>query len=405
MSRTHQEIGVQQKLFFSDVSSAGSPFFMPHGAHIYNKLQELLRTAYQKSGYQEVITPNIAHVDLWKRSGHYDKYRQNMFLFNISEGETSQQFGLKGMNCPFHCVMFNRFGSMSYRQLPLRLADFGALHRNELSGALVGLTRVRRFAQDDAHIFCRREDLQSEIESVLQFMFGLYDLFNFTDVSLELSTRPAQYIGELTVWNKAESILETVLENSGKKWSLNPADGAFYGPKIDVKLKDSLGRSHQCGTIQLDFNLPERFDLKYQDEHEELQRPVMIHRAVLGSFERFIAILAEHVDGRWPFWLSPRQIEVVPLTPAQAGYAQDLTSFLTAFGFRASCDSTDRHFKKKIRDAERLCTNHILVVGAKEAESNGVNLRAGGEQKYYKWDEYCMLIKELGNACSFIHQN
>nr|QBK87987.1 MAG: threonyl-tRNA synthetase [Marseillevirus LCMAC202] len=391
MSLTHQEIGLQQKLFFSDPSSAGSPFFLPHGAHIYNKLRELLRKEYKKRGYQEVISPNIAHVDLWKKSGHYDKYKENMFLFNI--GEDNQEFGLKGMNCPLHCIMFNRF-NVSYRDLPMRLADFGALHRNELSGALTGLTRVRRFAQDDAHIFCKREDLSTEIQEVLSFMDWFYRLFDF-DFELELSTRPENYIGEIEIWNEAETILKRELNIFGKLWQLNSGDGAFYGPKIDVKIKDSLGRSHQCATIQLDFNLPERFELEYQDKDDTKKRPIMIHRAILGSFERFIAILTEHTQGVWPMWLAPRQIAVVPITTKNLAYAKTILQDLREKGYHVELDTTDKHFKTKIRDAEQLQVCHILVVGDKEERSSGVNLRNNGQQRYYSYADYTTRLRSI----------
>ncbi len=359
---------------------------MPHGTIIYNKLQDLLRKEYRERGYKEVITPNIAHSDLWKKSGHYDKYRENMFLFKIDDSDGAQEFGLKGMNCPLHCVMFDRF-NVSYRELPLRLADFGALHRNELSGALTGLTRVRRFCQDDAHIFCKREDLSSEIQNVLEFMTSFYELFGF-EFELELSTRPDEYIGHIDVWDSAEQILQEELERTNKRWVLNPGDGAFYGPKIDVKIKDSLDRFHQCATIQLDFNLPERFELVYQDEHEQRVRPIMIHRAILGSFERFIAILAEHVQGKWPFWLSPRQIALVPISSDNFEYAQRLHENLKSAGYHVELDLSDKHFKTKIRDAEQVSFNHILVVGNKEQESDGVNLRADGKQAYYSYENY-----------------
>ena len=288
--------------------------------------------------------------------------------------------------------MFNRF-NISHHELPLRLADFGALHRNELSGALTGLTRVRRFCQDDAHIFCKRQDLSAEIQNVLEFMTSFYGLFEF-EFELELSTRPEEYIGELDIWDTAEQILQEELERSGKKWSLNSGDGAFYGPKIDVKIKDSLERSHQCATIQLDFNLPERFKLEYQDEHDQRVRPIMIHRAILGSFERFIAILSEHVQGKWPFWLSPRQIAIVPISSDNFGYAQELYDNLK-FDYHVEIDLTGKHFKNKIRDAEQLNFNHILVVGKKEQQADGVNLRTENKQQYYSFGKYLEYIKDL----------
>ena len=308
-----------------------------------------------------------------------------MFLFNVSE-DPAQEFGIKGMNCPLHCVMFDRF-NVSYKDLPLRLADFGALHRNEPSGSLTGLTRVRKFSQDDAHIFCSAEQLSGEIQDVLEFMGWFYGLFDF-QFELELSTRPEKYIGDLGIWDKAEQVLRDELNRSGKKWAVDPGDGAFYGPKIDVKIKDSLGRAHQCATIQLDFNLPERFELEYQNEFDDRVRPIMIHRAILGSFERFIAILTEHTQGKWPFWLSPRQIAIVPITSKNLSYAQELEKDLRMRGYTVELDTSDKHFKVKIRDAEKLHTNHLLVVGGKEESSRGVNLRAGGKQQFCPYGYY-----------------
>merc|ERR1712168_28240 len=308
--RDHRKIGAQQDLFFFHELSPGSCFFQPKGAHIYNKLQSFIKEEYWKRGFQEVISPNIYNAKLWMTSGHWDHYADCMFRFDIEK----EPFGLKPMNCPGHCIMFDQ-KARSYRELPLRMADFGVLHRNELSGALTGLTRVRRFQQDDAHIFCTPDQIKSEMAGALNFLKHVYQIFGFT-YQLRLSTRPEKFLGDIKVWDMAEKGLQESLDSMDIPWKLNPGDGAFYGPKIDITIKDALRRSIQCATIQLDFNLPERFNLLYSSgEGDEKVRPVMIHRAILGSVERMIAILIEHTAGKWPFWLSPRQAAIVPVDP------------------------------------------------------------------------------------------
>ena len=379
----HKTIGNDLKLFIFDDISPGSCFFLPHGAIIYNNLMDYLRKKYHQLGYKEVITPNLYNKKLWQISGHWDKYQENMFLINnkniindccqnqdLDQDQDQNEFSLKPMNCPGHCMMFKHL-IVSYRDLPIRWADFGVLHRNELSGALRGLTRVRRFQQDDAHIFCTLDQVDLEIANFLSFLKEIYDQFNF-EFEVELSTRPEKYIGELENWNKAEDILENNIKLFDN-WNINHGDGAFYGPKIDVKVKDSLKREHQCGTIQLDFNLPERFDLKYSTADEGYQRPVLIHRAILGSVERFIAILLEHTNGRLPFWLSPRQICIVPVANKYLEYGNKIKSEFSQYHIEVD-DSTET-FNKKIRNAEKLKFNYILVVGEKEEESNVVNVR------------------------------
>lgn len=290
--RDHRKIGREQDLFFFHDSSPGSCFFQPKGAHIYNTLQNILRNEYSKRGFQEVITPNIFKTDLWKTSGHWDHYAENIYSIQADK----DQFALKPMNCPSHCLIFAH-KIRSYRELPIRYADFGVLHRDEPSGGLTGLTRVRRFQQDDAHIFCSTEQIQSEIDSSLEFLSHVYGIFGFK-FNLVLSTRPDSYLGDLDVWQQAETALENSLNKFGKPWRLNPRDGAFYGPKIDITITDALKRAHQCGTIQLDFMLPQRFQLTYDAEGDVKCTPVIIHRALLGSLERFIAILIEHFKGK-----------------------------------------------------------------------------------------------------------
>lgn len=294
-----------------------------------------------------------------------------MFAFQAGK----DAYALKPMNCPGHCLMFDH-GIRSWRELPIRMADFGVLHRNESEAALTGLTRVRRFQQDDAHIFCTSEQIRDEIDSCLDFLMHVYKTFGFS-IKLVLSTRPEKYMGDLELWNQAERDLEAALNKCGRPWSLNPGDGAFYGPKIDVTITDALQRAHQCGTIQLDFQLPIRFDLTYMTESLEKKRPVIIHRAILGSVERQIAILAENYAGKWPFWLSPRQIMVVPVDPKFNDYALGLQERLFAEGYQTEADTTSGlSFNKRIRNAQVAQFNFILVVGEKEQTAGTVNVRS-----------------------------
>ncbi|XP_069806175.1 threonine--tRNA ligase 1, cytoplasmic-like isoform X3 [Dendropsophus ebraccatus] len=370
-NRDHRKIGRDQGLFFFHEMSPGSCFFLPKGAHIYNVLIDFIKNEYRKRGFTEVITPNMYNNKLWEQSGHWEHYGKNMFSFHVE----NEAFSLKPMNCPGHCLMFDH-RPRSWRELPLRLADFGVLHRNELSGVLSGLTRVCRFQQDDAHIFCSMDQLESEISGCLDFLRAVYTVFGFT-FKLFLSTRPEQYMGELDVWQKAEQELEKSLNGFGLPWELNPRDGAFYGPKIDIQIKDAMGRYHQCATIQLDFQLPIRFNLSYVGKEDgRTERPVMIHRAVLGSVERMLAVLAENYAGKWPFWLSPFQVMVVPTGASVEDYAREVYRMIHNQGFMTDLD-TDQGttFNKKIRKAQLAQYNFILVVGEKEKQNNTVNVR------------------------------
>jgi threonyl-tRNA synthetase len=396
--RDHRRVGKDQQLYFFNELSPGSCFFLPHGARIYNKLIEFMRSEYRKRGFTEVISPNIYNVALWKTSGHWDNYKENMFSFEC-EHDT---YALKPMNCPGHCLMFAH-RERSYRELPIRFADFGVLHRNELSGTLGGLTRVRRFQQDDAHIFCRQDQIIEEMKGCLDFLRTVYGIFGFS-FNLKLSTRPEKYLGELAVWDKAEKQLEQALNEFGQPWELNPGDGAFYGPKIDITIMDAHKRRHQCATIQLDFQLPIRFNLQYragsstEDSSADLDRPVIIHRAVLGSMERMIAILTENFCGDWPFWLSPRQLIIVPISHTFDEYADSIRQKLHDAGFHAECDLSDLTFNKKIRNAEISQHTFIAVVGAKEAETGTLNLRkagADGQDVLLSVDEAIAKFKEM----------
>ncbi|NWW78748.1 SYTC protein, partial [Climacteris rufus] len=370
-SRDHRKIGRDQELFFFHELSPGSCFFLPKGAYIYNTLIEFIRSEYRKRGFQEVVTPNVFNSKLWMTSGHWQHYSDNMFSFEVEK----EIFALKPMNCPGHCLMFDH-RPRSWRELPLRLADFGVLHRNELSGALTGLTRVRRFQQDDAHIFCTMEQIEEEMKSCLEFLRAVYDVFGFS-FKLNLSTRPEKYLGDIEVWNRAEKQLENSLNAFGEKWELNPGDGAFYGPKIDIQIKDAIGRYHQCATIQLDFQLPVRFNLTFvSHDGNDKTRPVIIHRAILGSVERMIAILTENYGGKWPLWLSPQQVMVVPVGPACDEYAQKVRQHFHDAGFMADVDvDPGCTLNKKIRNAQLAQYNFILVVGEKEKASGTVNIR------------------------------
>ncbi|XP_070759953.1 threonine--tRNA ligase 1, cytoplasmic isoform X2 [Enoplosus armatus] len=370
-NRDHRKLGREQDLFFFHDLSPGSCFFLPKGAFIYNTLIAFIRSEYRKRGFQEVVTPNIYNSKLWQTSGHWQHYSENMFSFE-AEKET---FALKPMNCPGHCLMFDH-RPRSWRELPLRMADFGVLHRNELSGALTGLTRVRRFQQDDAHIFCSMDQIEEEIKGCLDFLRTVYEVFGFS-FKLNLSTRPEKFLGDPDVWNQAEKQLENSLNDFGEKWVLNPGDGAFYGPKIDIQIKDAIGRYHQCATIQLDFQLPIRFNLTFvSHDGDDKKRPVIIHRAVLGSVERMIAILTENYGGKWPLWLSPHQVMVVPVGPTCEEYAQKVKQEFHNSGFMADVDlDPGCTLNKKIRNAQLAQYNFILVVGEKEKTSNTVNVR------------------------------
>jgi threonyl-tRNA synthetase len=421
--RDHQEIGKNQKLFMFSQLSPGSPFLLPHGTRIFNALQNMLREAYWERGYQEVQSPNMYNVDLWKTSGHWDHYQDHMFKVHVKDdtsahanaqatapgakptevGKDKDTFGLKPMNCPGHCLMF-RNEERSYRELPWRVADFGVLHRNEASGALSGLTRVRKFQQDDTHVFCTQEQIMQEIQALFDFLSHVYGLFGFP-FKLKFSTRPEGYMGSLETWNTAEDQLREALKQfRGDDWELNEGDGAFYGPKIDVTISDALQREYQCATIQLDFQLPQNFKLEYMTSdpggqkataatasagdtattsetvHGEAPlthaiasaekesgalgpgraRPVMIHRAIVGSFERFIAILTEHFAGKWPFWLSPRQILVVPVMRGAEDYVREVQAIFHKARMYVDADLSGNTLQKKIRTGQLMQYNFIF---------------------------------------------
>ncbi|PWO00939.1 threonyl-tRNA synthetase [Tilletiopsis washingtonensis] len=392
--RDHRKIGREQELFLFHELSPGSCFWLPHGTRIYNTLLEFMKKEYHGRGYDEVISPNMYNSKLWETSGHWANYKDDMFVLPVDK----EQFALKPMNCPGHCLMFAS-RDRSYKDLPMRFAEFGVIHRNEASGALSGLTRVRRFVQDDAHIFCMASQIEDEVTGVFDFLNAVYGKFGFA-FKLELSTRPDKYLGEIETWNEAEKRLSSALDKfMPGKWELNPGDGAFYGPKIDITISDAMKREFQCATIQLDFQLPQRFKLSYRTPTGDaalggnVDRPVMIHRAILGSLERFIGILTEHFGGKWPLWLSPRQVMVVPVTAKVYGYASAVKQQLWDAGIFAEVDLSPETLPKKIRNAELAQWNQIFVVGVKEEETRAVNVRDGRNSAAPA------VVLELDDAC------
>ena len=372
-ARDHRRLGKELELFeFSEVSP-GSAFWLPRGTTVFNELVALSREMGSARGYQEVKTPQLYDAELWKTSGHWEKYRENMFVTSTEDRE----FGLKPMNCPGHAHLFGG-RRWSYRELPVRYSEPGLLHRNELSGTLHGLLRVRHFAQDDAHIFCTEEQVADEVAACLEFAFATYELFGF-DVHLELSTRPEQRIGSDEIWDRAEAALIRALEARGLDYELNPGDGAFYGPKIDLHMTDSLDRSWQLGTVQLDYSMPERFDLQYTGADDAVHRPVMIHRALMGSYERFVGILIEHYAGEFPVWLAPVQVVVLPVSDRHAEAAETIAAQLQERGIRVEVDLRSESVSKLIRDNEIAKIPYMLVVGDKEAEEKSVAVRRHGK--------------------------
>ena len=370
--RDHRVITKKLDLVMLHETSPGNPFFLPKGTVIYNELISFIRDEYKIRGYDEVITPQLFNKKLWETSGHWEHYKEDMFLLDI-EG---QEFSLKPMNCPSHCLIYKR-DTKSYKDLPIRLADFCSLHRNELSGTLSGLTRVRKFSQDDAHIFCTEDQLEQELTDILSFIKYVWeDVFGFK-LTYALSTRPEGHIGSPQVWERSENILRLALENNNVPFTIKEGDGAFYGPKIDIDIEDVLGRKWQCPTVQLDFNLPERFDLTYEGSDGSKHRPVMIHRAVFGSLERFFGIMTEHFAGKFPLWLSPEQVRILTIADRHLDYANSLKEELS--DFRVTIDSRAETLNKKIREAELSQVNYILVIGDKELEQELVNVRTRGK--------------------------
>ncbi len=371
-ARDHRKLGRELDLFMFSELSPGSPFWKPAGMAVWNELSRLWREENVARGYREVKTPILYDVDLFKQSGHWDTYRENMYFTDVEE----RPMGLKPMNCPAHIQLF-KDDRRSYRDLPIRYSEQGLVHRHEPSGTLHGLMRVRHITQDDAHIFCAEEQIRDEVVGCLEFGFFLYDLFGF-EPRLELSTRPDKRIGSDEMWDRAEAALQGALDARGLTYEINAGDGAFYGPKIDLHMTDSIGRSWQLGTVQLDYSMPERFDLRFTGADGADHRPVMIHRALLGSFERFIGILVEHYAGEFPLWLAPVQAIVLPIADRHVEAASGVLDALRAAGLRAELDDRTESVGRKIREAELRKLPYMLVVGDREAESGAVAVRRHG---------------------------
>lgn len=457
LANESKSVANKQKLYVIDQLSPGSIFFLPHGARVFNRLVEFMRAQQRCYGFEEVITPLIYKDDLWKTSGHWQHYKEDMYQVTAhhhkdtaettitpipapaseqardaelaSQDEELQLYGLKPMNCPGHCVMFSKHNH-SFRDLPVRYSDFSPLHRNETSGALSGLTRVRKFHQDDGHIFCQPEQIQDEIGACLKMIQASYSVFKLDDFRFVLSTRPDSYAGELDVWETAEDNLKKVLEDSGREWKINPGDGAFYGPKIDILVKDNNGKEHQTATIQLDFQLPKNFNLKYTTSStaDEQNTPVLIHRAIFGSLERFMAILIDHFGGKWPFWLNPRQAAIIPIASRHQEYAAEIHTRLSGkYNFKytyssvAGAGSTDsivlpellhsRYFNVDLFDSDETVGartrraisegySFIIVVGDKEMEETMLSIRPreSRETQFLNVHETLGMLSQLEDA-------
>ena len=371
--RDHRKLGKELELFMFSEEAPGMPFFLPKGTIIRNELEQYERGIQSRKDYQEVRTPFIMNQRLWEQSGHWEHYHENMYFTEVDE----TNFALKPMNCPGHMLVYKN-KLHSYRDLPIRMCENGQVHRHEFSGALNGMMRVRTFTQDDAHIFCRPDQIENEIIEVINIIKEIYGVFGFT-YKVELSTRPEDSMGSEELWNTAEKALENVLEAQNLEFKLNPGDGAFYGPKIDFHIQDALKRSWQCATIQLDFQMPEKFDLTYVNEDNQKERPVVVHRAIYGSIDRFLGILTEHFAGAFPLWLAPVQVAVLPISNVHNEYAEKLAEQLKDAGIRVEADLRGEKIGYKIREAQLQKVPYMLVIGDQEVENNTVAIRKRGE--------------------------
>lgn len=387
--RDHRKLGRELDLFALFDEGPGFPFFFPKGMVIRNELERYWRELHSQCGYQEIKTPIILNEELWHRSGHWDHYKENMYFTKIDDGD----YAVKPMNCPGAMLAYKR-RMWSYKDMPMRVGELGLVHRHELSGALHGLMRVRAFTQDDAHIFMTEEQVSDEISDVISKIDTVYKLFNFK-YHIELSTCPEDFIGNQEMRENSENILRNVLEKNGKEFVVNPGDGAFYGPKIDFHLEDAIGRTWQCGTIQLDFQMPERFELEYTGADGVKHRPIMIHTVAFGSIERFIGILTEHFAGAFPLWLAPVQVMIMPITDRSRDYAEQTAAVLAGAGFRVETDFRSEKIGYKIREAQMQKIPYMLVLGDKEAESGTVTVRkrSGGDQGSMTLEDFIAAIK------------
>jgi len=400
--RDHRKLGKRLELFHFQEEAPGMVFWHPNGWTIYQVIRNYMQSLWKESGYQEINTPQLVDYSLWEKSGHADKFSEEMF----SVESDNRMYAIKPMNCPCHVQVFNQ-GLKSYRDLPLRLAEFGACHRYEPSGAMHGLMRVRSFTQDDGHIFCAKEDVQSEVSQFIEMVNQVYNDFGFKEVLLKLSTRPEKRVGADELWDEAEKALEVALNNTGKPWDLQPGEGAFYGPKIEFTLKDCMGRPMQCGTIQVDFSMPGRLGAEYVTVDNSKATPVMLHRAIFGSFERFIGILIEHFEGAFPAWLAPVQAIVLNITDKQADYCKKVVNSLQNKGFRVNADLRNEKIGFKIREHTLQKIPYLLVVGDKEveAESLAVRHRTGNDLGVMSIDEFSVLLQQDVNRLGRISES
>lgn len=389
--RDHRRIGKQQDLFHLQDEAPGMVFWHPKGWAIYLAVEKYMRSQQIAHGYQEIRTPQVVDYSLWQKSGHADKFGDDMFTVQTDD----RQYAVKPMNCPCHVQVFNQ-GLKSYRDLPLRLAEFGSCHRNEMSGALHGIMRVRAFTQDDAHVFCTEDQIQAEVSDFIDFLHTVYEDFGFTEVIYRLSTRPPKRVGSDEAWDKSEKALAEALDAKGLPWEELPGEGAFYGPKIEFSLKDCIGRVWQCGTMQVDFSMPGRLDASYIDEHGERQVPVMLHRAILGSFERFIGILIENFEGKLPLWLSPVQAVVMNITDKQSQFVEEVAEVLQNSGLRVQTDVRNEKIGFKIREWTLQRVPYLLVAGDREVESGSVAVRTrdGKDLGVLTLDELNLMLEQ-----------
>ncbi len=390
--RDHRVLGRQLEYFsMNEEVGPGLILYHPKGAMLRYIIEDYIRKQHLKRGYQLVVGPHIMKSDIWIRSGHYDYYKENMYMFKIEE----QEYAIKPMNCPGHILVY-KSKTRSYRDLPLRYFELGTVYRNEKSGVLHGLLRVRGFTQDDAHIFCLREQVEEEIIKVIDFVIDTLNVFGFEDFAVELSTRPAKSIGKDEDWEAAHHALSNALKRKYIRYSVNEGEGAFYGPKIDIKLRDALKREWQCATIQCDFALPERFDLHYIGEDGKEYRPIMLHRVILGSLERFTGALIEHFGGALPLWLSPTQVTIIPISEKVLSYAKKVEKVMVDNDIRAELDHRNERLQKKIRDAEVVKVPYMVVIGEKEAAEDSLSVRskAQGEMGRFMMDEFIQMLKK-----------
>ena len=399
--RDHRKLGKEMNLFHFQDDAPGMVFWHPAGWIIYNELQTYMRKMQTNSGYEEIRTPEVLDRKLWEKSGHWDKYRENMYITEIDEEHANEKRvnALKPMNCPCHVQVYN-YGLKSYKDLPVRFTEFGSLHRYEPSGTMHGLMRVRSFTQDDGHIFCTEDQIESETQNFIQLLSKVYEDLGFTDFVIKLSTRPDKRMGSNEIWDKSEKALQDAIEKLDLKYQIDEGGGAFYGPKLDFVLTDAIGRDWQCGTLQADFNLPGRFNSTYVNEKGNKSVPVLLHRAVLGSFERFIGIMLENYGGNLPFWLAPTQVVITTITDAANEYAVTLFNLLKSNDIRVKLDNRNEQISYKIREHSLLKVPHIMIVGTNEVEENKVSIRSFGSEKTIS-----MSVEEFLTDCVSKHQN